>query len=91
VLPADTVVGYEDLPPTVVKTINGREIRSLEDIAEAAKHPVNGFDKIDLESDPGVLYLDAKDVAASAQDLQDSYGLPALSNLDDPATKVPVR
>jgi len=91
VLPADTVVGYEDLAPTVVKTINGREIRSLEDIAEAAKHPVNGFDKIELESDPNTLYLNAKDVADSAQELQDSYGLPALSNLDDPATKAPAQ
>jgi S1-C subfamily serine protease len=87
VLPADTVVGYEDLSPTVVTKINGRPIRSLEDVAEAAKHPIDGFDKIDLESDPGVLYLNAKDVADSARQLQESYGLPALSNLDDPATK----
>jgi S1-C subfamily serine protease len=91
VLPADTVVGYEDLSPTVVTKINGREIRSLEDVAEAAKHPISGFDKIELESDPGVLYLNARDIAASAEELKESYGLPALSNLDDPATKAPAR
>jgi len=87
VLPADTTVGYDDVTESVVKKINGRDIRSLDDVAEAAKHPEKGFHKVELESDPGVLYLDAKDVAAGASQLQDSYGLPALNNLDDPATK----
>jgi S1-C subfamily serine protease len=87
VLPADTTVGYDDVDESVVEKINGRTIRSLEDVAEAVKHPLKGFHKIELESAPGVLYLDAKDVIDSAAQLQDSYGLPALDNLSDPATK----
>lgn len=87
VLPADTTLGYDDVGQAVVEKINGRAIRSLEDVAEAAKHPVKGFHEIQLESDPGVLFLDAKDVSGTAAGLQESYGLPALSNLEDPQTK----
>lgn len=81
VLPADTTLGYEDVGPVVVKTVNGREIRRLEDIAEAAKSPAGDFHRIELESDPGVLYLDAKETARSADELKQAYGLPALENL----------
>lgn len=87
VLPADTTVGYDDVGQTVVEKINDRAIRSLDDVAEAVKHPVNGFHKIELESDPGVLYLDAKQTADSAKELQESYDLSELQNLDDPETK----
>lgn len=82
VLPADTTVGYDNLSTTVVEKINGREIKSLEDVAEAVKTPENGFHRIELESDPGVIFLDAKQVEETADDLQRSYGLPALSNID---------
>ena len=87
VLPADTTVGYDDVGEIVVNKINGRAIHSLEDVAEAAKHPLDGFHKIELESDPGVLYLDAKEVRQTADDLRDSYGLPALDNLSAPEAK----
>lgn len=82
VLPADTAVGYEEVATSVVEKINGREIKSLEDVEEAAKHPVNGFHRIELESDPGIIFLDAKEVERTADELQKSYGLPALKNLD---------
>ncbi len=88
VLPADTTLGYDEVGTTVVEKINGRDIRSLEDVAAAAKHPEGEFHKIELESSPGLLYLNAADVTAGATELKDSYGLPALDNLSDPATKV---
>ncbi len=84
VLPADTTLGYDGVGQSVVEKINGRTIKSLEDVAQAARNPVKGFHEIQLESDPGVLFLDAKDVTDTAEDLQNSYGLPALSNLADP-------
>jgi Trypsin-like serine proteases, typically periplasmic, contain C-terminal PDZ domain len=85
VLPADTTVGYDGLATIVVEKINGREIKSLEDVAEAVKSPDGRFHKIELESDPGVIFLDAKQVEETADDLQRAYGLPALSNLDKAA------
>ncbi|HEY8902377.1 MAG TPA: PDZ domain-containing protein [Chthoniobacterales bacterium] len=87
VLPTDTTLGYDDVEGSIVKKVNGRPIHNLNDLAAAAEHPVNGFDEIDLESDPGVLYLDAQQVKASEGQLRESYGLPALDNLGDPSTK----
>jgi hypothetical protein len=87
VLPTDTTLGYDDVEGSIVKKVNGRPIHNLNDLAAAAEHPVNGFDEIDLESDPGVLYLDAQQVKASEGNLKDSYGLPSLNNLNDPATQ----
>lgn len=81
ILPADTTIGYEDVGTVVVEKVNNREIRSLEDVAEAVKNPVNGFHKIELESDPGTIYLDPKAVEEGAEALKASYGLPALQNL----------
>jgi hypothetical protein len=87
VLPADTSLGYDDVPQSVVEKVNGRVIKSLDDIAEAVKHPIDGFHKIELDSNPGVLFLDAKQSAATAEELRTSYDLPALNNLDDLETK----
>lgn len=81
VLPGDTTVGYEDVGTVVVEKVNGRPIHRLEDIAEAAKQPQKGFHKIELESDPGTLYLNATDAANVAGTLSDSYGIPAMQNL----------
>lgn len=81
VLPADANVGFEDVSSIVVEKINGRPIRRLEDIAEAAKHPEGGFHRIELESEPGVIYLDASEASESGAEIQKSYGLPALDNL----------
>ncbi len=81
VLPADTSLGYEELSSLVVERINGRAIHRLEDVAEAVKHPVNGFHKIEFDSDPGVIFLDAKQVQDTAAELQRAYDLPALESL----------
>jgi S1-C subfamily serine protease len=88
VLPADTTLGYDDISGVVVEKINDRPIKSLADITEAAKLPINGFHKIELESDPGVLYLNAKDVIDTADELREDYGLPALDTFGEPAVKV---
>ena len=81
VLPANTTIGYEDFSALMVKRVNGREIKSLTDVAEAAKQPEDGFIKIETEEDPKQLQLDAALVNAEAQALQQNYGLPALQRL----------
>ena len=83
VLPVNATIGYEDLAYLSVKTVNGREIRSLEDLAEAVKQPVEGgFIKIETEEDPKQIELDVNQVAAEAADLQENYGIPSLQHLD---------
>jgi len=81
ILPSQDTIGYEGLDNLVVSKVNGREIRSLDDLAEAVRHPVNGFQKIEIEEDPGVLFLDAAAIEANRDKLVKKYALPALQRL----------
>jgi S1-C subfamily serine protease len=81
ILPANTTVGYEDFSYLTVKNVNGREIKSLADLAEAVKQPVDGFIKIETEDDPKQLELDAEQVSAEAAALQQNYGISSLQRL----------
>src|SRR5438876_5129624 len=82
VLPANNTIGYEDFAYLTVTKVNGREINSLGDLAEAVQHPINGFIKIETEEDPKQIELEAAPVAAEAPALQESYGIPSLQRLD---------
>jgi PDZ domain len=82
VLPANTTIGYDDLSYLVVTKVNGKEIHSLEDLAQAVKNPGDGFIKIETEEDPKQIELDAAQVAAESPALQRDYGLPSLQRLD---------
>ncbi len=82
VLPADSTIGYDDLAYLTVTKVNGKEIKSLSDLAEAVKQPINGFIKIETEEDPKQIELDAAQVAAEAPNLQENYGISSLQRLD---------
>src|SRR5882762_7439554 len=81
VLPANSTIGYDDLAYLTVKKVNGKEIKSLDDLAEAVKQPVEGFIKIETEEDPKQIELDASQVAAEAPALQENYGISSLQRL----------
>ena len=81
VLPANSTIGYDDFSYLIVKKVNGKEIRSLGDLADAVKTPINGFDVIETADDPKQLELSVSEVAAEAEALQKNYGLPALQRL----------
>ena len=81
VLPANSTIGYDDLAYLTVKKVNGKEIKSLDELAEVAKQPINGFIKIETEEDPKQIELDASQVAAEAQELQENYGISSLQRL----------
>src|SRR5213593_4815351 len=81
VLPANSTIGYDDLSYLTVTKVNGKEIKSLDDLAEAAKQPINGFIKIETEEDPKQIELDASQVAAEAPALQENYGISSLQRL----------
>jgi S1-C subfamily serine protease len=82
VLPANSTIGYDDFAYLTVKKVNGKEIKSLRDLAAAVQQPLNGFIKIETEEDPKQLALDPAQIAAEAAALQQNYGLPALQRLD---------
>ncbi len=82
VLPANNTIGYDELAYLTVKAVNGKEVKSLADFAEAVKQPIEGgFIKIDTEEDPKQLELDAKQVADEANELQQNYGISSLQRL----------
>ena len=79
VLPATSTIGYDDLAYLTVKKVNGKEINSLRDLAEAVKQPMDGFIKIETEEDPKQLELDAAQVQDEAPGLQENYGIPSCN------------
>jgi len=81
VLPSATTIGYDELAFLTVKKINGKEIMSLGDVAEAIEHPQEGFIKIETEEDPKQLELDANQVRQEAHALQENYGISNLERL----------
>jgi S1-C subfamily serine protease len=81
VLPANSTIGYDDLAYLTVTKMNGREIKSLDELAEAVKQPIQGFIKIETEEDPKQIELDAAQVAAEAPELQENYGISSLQRL----------
>jgi hypothetical protein len=83
VLPSDATIGYDDLAYLTVTKVNGKEIKSLNDLAEAMKHPLpGGFIKVETQEDPKQIELDATQVAREAPVLQESYGIPSLERLN---------
>ncbi|HMG06596.1 MAG TPA: PDZ domain-containing protein, partial [Chthoniobacterales bacterium] len=82
VLPANSTIGYDDLAYLTITKVNGKEVKSLMDVAEAVKQPLGGFIKIETEEDPKQIELDAEQVASEAEALQQNYGLPSLQRLE---------
>lgn len=83
VLPSDETLGYDQITNLVVTKVNNREIRALEDLAEAVQHPLGRFHKVEFEEDPRAIYLDADSVRARAEELARSYGIPAETNIHE--------
>jgi PDZ domain-containing protein len=81
VLPSPTTIGYDELAFLTVKKVNGKEIKSLGDVAEAVKQPQEGFIKVETEEDPKQLELDAAQMQQEQDALQQNYGISALQRL----------
>ena len=82
VLPATSTIGYDDFSYLTVTKVNGKEIKSLADLAAAVQKPINGFIKVETEEDPKQLELDAAQVQQEAPDLQRNYGITSLQRLE---------
>jgi len=82
VLPANTTIGYDEVAYLTVRKVNGKEVKSLAELADAVKQPIDGFITIETEEDPKQIALDAKQVEAEADALKQNYGLPTLQRLE---------
>ena len=72
-------IGYGSLSDLVVTRVNGQTIRNLADVATAIKAPQGGFHKIEVEQNPGILYLDPKEVPLIHQIIKERYRIPIPS------------
>lgn len=81
ILPTPMTLGYENLENLVVTKVNGQEIRTLDDVVAAAQSPIDGFQKIELDEDPGLIILDAGLIESNREALIRKYSLPALQRL----------
>jgi S1-C subfamily serine protease len=81
ILPTPDTIGYDHIENVVIKELNGHPIKSIADLAKAAKHPQEGFQKIELEEDPKWLFLDAATIEANRAQLMEHYALPATERL----------
>jgi hypothetical protein len=83
VLPANNTIGYDEFSYLTVTKVNGKEIKSLNDLSDAVKTPIEGsFIKIETEEDPKQIELDVGTIAAEAPALQENYGIPSLQRLE---------
>ncbi len=81
VLPVNGTIGYEDVSYLTVAKVNGKEVRSLGDVVEAVKEPLDGFYTIETVEDPKLIPLDASQARADEPALRESYGITILNHL----------
>lgn len=79
-LPSEQTMGAERLANHVVERINGMAIRSLGDVAEARKHPLGDFHRIDLDGGAGSIFLEAATLDSEEEGLKTRYGIPPGKN-----------
>ncbi len=77
ILPDKFNLGYQDARYLVVDTMNGQKIRNLHDIAEARKHPRNGFHEIMFQKGDSLsrLILNASEADAATKRVMERYGI----------------
>ena len=83
VLPMPSTLGYEELHHLRVTKVNGVELQSLADLPAALEKPQDGVHKIEFDTDPRMIFLDAAGLAADQQALVKNYRLPTTQRLED--------
>jgi protease Do-like 9 len=78
ILPDPSNVGYEDVNNAIVLGVNGRPMHSLKDFREAIRHPIGGYDEVDLlpGSGRGKLIFDAAQIPDINARVRSLYGIP---------------
>lgn len=82
VLANELTVGYEDVSQVIVTKVNDVSLDSLADIERALAASKNGVHKIEFDSEPKCIYLDAEAVKAAEPELMRQYRLPSIKRLD---------
>jgi len=83
VLPMPSTLGYEELHHLRVTKVNGVELQSLADLPAALTKPQDGVHKIEFDSDPAMIFLDAAGLTADQETLVKNYRLPLTQRLEE--------
>jgi hypothetical protein len=76
-----STLGYEELNHLRVTKINSVELQSLADVPGALAKAERGLHRIEFDTDPGVIFLDAASVKEDEAALIKNYRLPATTRL----------
>ena len=82
VLPSDATIGYEQLRGLVITAINGVPLNGLADLPAAIAKAGKGLHNIEVNGDPGTIWLDAAAAEALGPVLKQSYRIPILQRLN---------
>lgn len=77
ILPDKFNLGYQDARYLILESMNGQKVRALSDIAEARKHPKDGFHEIVFQKGDSLsrIILDANEADAATQRVLQRYGI----------------
>jgi hypothetical protein len=77
ILPDRFNLGYQDARYLIVDSMNGQKVRTLRDIAEARKHPKEGFHEVVFEKGDSLsrIVLDANEADAATHRTMERYGI----------------
>jgi S1-C subfamily serine protease len=81
VLRTPSTLGYERLSHLIVTKVNNKTINNIQDLDNALKSPIDGIHKIEFDSFPRVIFVDAAEASAVNQQLL-QLGIPELKRLD---------
>jgi hypothetical protein len=83
VFPSAYTVGYGELENLPVARINGRDVDSIDDVAEAFEHPEGEFHRIVFEPNPvrSEMVVEAGTLAATTRAILEAYRIPAALRL----------
>lgn len=83
VLPHDINLGYQDIYQKILKTYNGREIRSMADLLAARQdNPDSPFEIMEFEMANPTIVLPRAQLPAADQQIQQRYGVRELQYIE---------
>jgi S1-C subfamily serine protease len=82
VMRTPATLGYESVSHVIVDEVNGKEIKNLQDVADAFGAPEGPVHRIDIAEAPHELILDARMTAAMDERLKQAFRMRELQRLD---------
>jgi hypothetical protein len=84
ILPDKFNLGYQDARYLIVESMNGQKVRTIRDIAEARKHPKDGFHEVTFQQGDSLsrIILDANEADAATRRTMERYGITEADRLN---------